>query len=56
MTKQFLQETNFQDESEAFKKDALDNFAKAYPSDDEEMPEQRAKDQINRNRNRWQTD
>ena len=32
MTKQFLQETNFQDESEAFKNDALDNFEKHYPS------------------------
>tara|TARA_B100001063_G_C16312592_1_gene333620 strand:+ start:265 stop:420 length:156 start_codon:yes stop_codon:yes gene_type:complete len=34
MTKQFLQETNFQDESEAFKNDALDNFDKAYPTVD----------------------
>ena len=33
MTKQFLQETNFQEESEAFKNDALDNFEKHYPTD-----------------------
>ena len=32
MTKQFLQETNFQEESEAFKNDALDNFEKHYPT------------------------
>ena len=30
MTRQFLQETNFQDESEAFKDDALNNFEKNY--------------------------
>lgn len=34
MSKQFLQETNFDDESKAFKNDALDNFKKAYPTDD----------------------
>ena len=34
MTKQFLQETNFDDESKAFKNDALDNFKKHYPSSD----------------------
>jgi len=28
--RQFLQETNFQDESDAFKADALDNFEKHY--------------------------
>ena len=43
--RKFLQETNFQDESEVFKTDALDNFAKAYPTDDE-LPERRAKEQI----------
>ena len=29
--RQFLQETNFEDEREVFKSDALQNFAKHYP-------------------------
>jgi hypothetical protein len=32
VTKQFLQETNFDEESEAFKRDALDNIEKHYPN------------------------
>ena len=31
MTRRFIQETNFDDESEAFKVDALDNIEKHYP-------------------------
>ena len=36
--KQFLQETNFQEESDAFKSDALDNFEKNYGKKKERPP------------------
>ena len=41
--RKFLQETNFQDEGEAFKTDALENFAKHYPSTDADNNKEKSK-------------
>ena len=51
---EFLQETMF---AEQGTKVLITNpIADQYLNDSPEMPEQRAKDQINRNRDRWQND